>query len=200
VTAIDISDTLLDRFRARVEGKNLPLAILKADAHDIPATDASFDTVVARMFLPHFPDWPKLLREIARVTKPGGQILVHFPSKENKEAALRIGGKASEFSTDPDTNDPWSYYSEANARDLSAAAERLGLRVIERVPVSFFAHNRIIGHQIGKEAYDRYQSELPDQLADERVREFVVWFDMAVTANAGPAFSYFSVVAFAKIG
>jgi ubiquinone/menaquinone biosynthesis C-methylase UbiE len=198
VTAVDVSEALLDRFRERVSGANLPLTIVQGDAYNIPAAESSFDKVVARMFLPHFPDWPTVLAEMSRVTKAGGKILVHFPSKENRVVAQRLGTHEISFSTNPDTRDPWTFYADANERELVNVASRLRLDVIERRPVSFFAHNRLIGHQIGQDAYDRYQEELTEKLADERVRDFVVWFDGAVTAKAGAAFSYFSVVAFEK--
>jgi ubiquinone/menaquinone biosynthesis C-methylase UbiE len=199
VTAMDISETLLDRLRQRVAGLELPLTITKGDAYNIPAATDYFDRVVARMFLPHFPDWPTVLKEMARVTKPGGRVLVHFPSKENAEAGHRLGERSVGFSTDPDTTDPWTFYAEADQHELTVVADRCGLRVVDRVPVSFFLHNRLIGYQIGQEAYDSYQNELPEKLSDERVRDFVVWFDNIVTAKAGPAFSYFSIVAFEKV-
>jgi SAM-dependent methyltransferase len=198
VTAIDISDRLLDQFRQRVEGRNLPLTILKGDAYNIPAADKSFSKVVARMFLPHFPDWPKVLGEIARVTMPGGRIMVHFPSKENSLTATSLGDKDCRFATDPDTGDPWTYYAETDEKELIALSRKLGLKLVSRVPVSFFAHNRIIGRQLGQQMYDRYQDELAERLKDEKVRDFVVWFDSTFTANAGPGLSHIAIVTFEK--
>jgi ubiquinone/menaquinone biosynthesis C-methylase UbiE len=42
------------------------------DAEAIQAPDASFDSVFDFGVLHHVPEWPKALREIARVLKPGG--------------------------------------------------------------------------------------------------------------------------------
>lgn len=198
VTAIDISDKLLDEFRARVAGRNLPLTILKADAYNIPYPANSFDKVVARMFLPHFRDWPVVLKEMARVTKPGGRLLVHFPSKENTILAEEVGSRDCTFATNPDTTDGWTFYAETDSKELSRVTRSIGLKVTSRTPLSFFVHNRLIGRQIGSEDYRRYQDELSERLKDDKVREFVVWFDNIVTANASPAFSHFAIITFEK--
>lgn len=47
-----------------------------ADAHDLPFPDASFDIVTCRIAPHHFSALPLAVREMARVTKPGGMVLV----------------------------------------------------------------------------------------------------------------------------
>jgi 2-polyprenyl-3-methyl-5-hydroxy-6-metoxy-1,4-benzoquinol methylase len=198
VTAMDTSDRFLEEFRERVAGMDLPLTITHGDAYDIPTADASFDKVVARMFLPHFPNWSLILKELARVTVPGGLIMIHFPSRENGLTGARLGDKDCRFATDPDTEDPWTFYAETDERELLDVSRKLNLRIVSRVPICFFADNRIIGHQIGQEHFDRYQSELAERLKDPAVKDFVVWFDEMFTANAAPALSHFAIVTFEK--
>ena len=86
VVAFDISEILLDEFKKRIEGKNLPIEIRRGDAYAIPFSDNEFDTVVARMFLPHFPDC-LLCLEMARVTKKGGQPTCTFFFKSKYKLA-----------------------------------------------------------------------------------------------------------------
>jgi ubiquinone/menaquinone biosynthesis C-methylase UbiE len=198
VTAIDISEKLLDQFKNRIAGKNLPITIMQGDAYKVPCADNSFNKVVARMFLPHFPDWPKVLKEMTRVTKPGGQILVHFPSKENTVLAKRLGIQDCNFESNSLTQDPWIYYAETDQKELSKVSHSLGLKLVSRTPLCFFASNRIIGHQIGQKLYDQYQQELFEKLKDDKVKDFVIWFDNLFTANASPDFSRNCIITFEK--
>ncbi|MGQ0700176.1 MAG: class I SAM-dependent methyltransferase [Panacagrimonas sp.] len=59
--------------RARDAGLNVELITLSAE--EIPAADASYDTVVCTFTLCTIPDPVKALREMRRVLKPGGQLL-----------------------------------------------------------------------------------------------------------------------------
>ena len=197
-TAIDISEALLDEFKKRIEGKALPINIIRGDAYNIPCDNNVFDIVVARMFLPHFPDWPLVLKEMARVTRLGGKILVHFVSKENSDLAVQIGREECKFESSPVTNNPWEFYAETDSVELRKVSKNLGLKVTKRTPVSFFSSNRAIGRQLGQELYDQYQKELSEKLKDENVMEFIVWFDRLVTYNCEPAFSYFNIITFEK--
>jgi SAM-dependent methyltransferase len=52
----------------------------QGEANALPAADASFDVVVCQMALMFFPDQPGAVREMARVTKPGGRVAVVVPS------------------------------------------------------------------------------------------------------------------------
>jgi len=53
--------------------------IIKGDAHILPFKSHSFDYIISFLVLGHLQDEKKTMREISRVTKPGGTImLVHF--------------------------------------------------------------------------------------------------------------------------
>lgn len=52
---------------------------LVADAHDLPIEDSRFDTVVAIEVFEHLKSPSQALNEIARVLKPGGEIVVSIP-------------------------------------------------------------------------------------------------------------------------
>jgi len=198
VSAVDISEKLLETFRDRIKGKNLSIEIKQGDAYNIPYDNDYFDVVVARMFLPHFPDWPVVLREMSRVTKKGGKLLVHFTSKENTELGKKIGLNECDFASSPRTIDPWRFYAEADEQELKKVASSNGLEISQRLPISFFLHNRIIGYQLGTEQYNAYMKKIEQFLEDEKVREFVVWFDKEVVANSIAAISHFNIITFKK--
>jgi ubiquinone/menaquinone biosynthesis C-methylase UbiE len=199
VTAIDISEKLLNELKKNIEGKNLSIEIKKGDAYKIDAPANSFDVVVARMFLPHFPDWPKVLKEMTRVTKKNGKLLVHFSSKENTDLGKNIGLKDCRFASSPDVNDPWTFYAEADKEDISRVSKDLNIKLVSRTPVSFFLHNRIIGYQLGTAGYNEYMTEVQNFMKDEKVQEFMIWFDKQIIAKCSPALSHFNILNFKKL-
>jgi ubiquinone/menaquinone biosynthesis C-methylase UbiE len=92
IVEMDASAAMLEKARARgVQGNT---RFLQADAHAIPQPDASFDVVICNNAFPHFHDKPAALREMARVLRPGGQLVVcHTMSREAVNNLHRaIGG------------------------------------------------------------------------------------------------------------
>jgi ubiquinone/menaquinone biosynthesis C-methylase UbiE len=76
VTAIDLSPAMLQRAKAKAAsaGNAVDLRLMDAQHMDFP--DASFDTVVSTCVFCSVPDAVRGLREVRRVTRPGGQILL----------------------------------------------------------------------------------------------------------------------------
>ena len=73
ITGADFSAPMLDVARQR----QLPQAEwLVADAMATPFADASFDVVTVAFGLRNMADWPKAIQEMARVTRPGGHLVV----------------------------------------------------------------------------------------------------------------------------
>lgn len=72
---LDISEGMLAQARAKVTGLPFPVALQQADFQRIPCPAASFDTVVTSLALCGIPDPPLMFSEIARVLRPGGQLL-----------------------------------------------------------------------------------------------------------------------------
>jgi SAM-dependent methyltransferase len=198
VTAVDISEKLLAKLAQSIEGQNLFIEIKRGDAYNIPCPDNYFDIVVARMFLPHFPDWPKVLKEMTRVTKKSGKILVHFNSRENIELARKIKLKDCDFGSSDNIADTSTFNAEADQAELLKVSKQFGLELQGRVPVSFFLYNRILGMQLGTEAYNKYLTDIQERIKDKKVEEFVVWFDKEIISRCHPALSYLNIIKFKK--
>jgi phosphatidylethanolamine/phosphatidyl-N-methylethanolamine N-methyltransferase len=82
VTGIDYSEDMLERARKRVadEGLTHVRELRQMDARHLDFPDAHFDTVVAMYLVSVVPDPERVMAEMARVCKPGGQVIIvnHF--------------------------------------------------------------------------------------------------------------------------
>ncbi len=82
IVGIDLSPDMLDRARQKVaaEGLDNVSGLHEMDAAALDFPDGSFDTVVAMYVMTVVPEPAAVMREIARVCKPGGQVylLNHF--------------------------------------------------------------------------------------------------------------------------
>jgi ubiquinone/menaquinone biosynthesis C-methylase UbiE len=77
VVATDWSPAMIDRFEQRVRAEGLRTAegrVMECHALDLP--DDGFDVTGSQFGVMLVPDQPGALREMARVTKPGGRVLV----------------------------------------------------------------------------------------------------------------------------
>lgn len=84
ITGIDLSESMLDKARARIarkEARNVRL--LQMDAQDLRFPDNTFDIVYAPYVISVVPDPVRVAREMMRVCRPGGRIvfLNHFLSE-----------------------------------------------------------------------------------------------------------------------
>ncbi|HZA56660.1 MAG TPA: methyltransferase domain-containing protein [Candidatus Udaeobacter sp.] len=77
VLATDLSPVMLELLRARAcqQGLNIETRIM--DGHALELEDNSFDMAGSQFGVMLFPDIPKGIREMVRVVKPGGCVLVN---------------------------------------------------------------------------------------------------------------------------
>lgn len=76
LTLTEPDPAMLRRLQAAASTAGAPLTVLRAPAEDLPFDDATFDTVVSTLVLCGVADQPRAVREIRRVLKPGGRLLV----------------------------------------------------------------------------------------------------------------------------
>ena len=75
LTSIDIDPRDMEKLKAEGHGK-----FIVADVQQMPFPGNSFDFVLFSEVLEHVPDQKKALKEIARVLRPGGKVLITTPS------------------------------------------------------------------------------------------------------------------------
>jgi len=82
VTGIDYSEDMLARARKRIDAEGLRHVreLRQMDARTLDFPDRHFDTVVAMYLVSVVPEPERVMSEIARVCKPGGQVIIvnHF--------------------------------------------------------------------------------------------------------------------------
>ncbi len=91
ITGIDFSPKMLEKARERVERKGLSnIRLLEMDAQALTFPDNSFDIVYAPYLISVVPDPVQVVREMRRVCRPGGRIVIlnHFLSTNPILSAL----------------------------------------------------------------------------------------------------------------
>lgn len=77
VTAADISPPMLEVARAKPQAPNsAAIEYVESPAHPLKAKDASFALTVCQQGLQFFPEKVEALKEMVRVTQPGGRVAI----------------------------------------------------------------------------------------------------------------------------
>lgn len=130
VTATDFSPGMLDIARQETVKRGLKAEFQEMDAQNLEFPNAMFDTVISSLATCTFPDPLKALREMARVCKPDGRILLleHGRSRVGLIGWLQDRGAHGMYTTHACR---WN-------QDSKALIKASGLRIIK-------AQTRLIG-------------------------------------------------------
>lgn len=86
VLSTDVSPAMLERLEARAREEQLDLTTQVMDGHGLELEDESFDLAGSQFGVMLFPDMPRGIAELARVTRPKGRVvLVVFGPAEKVE-------------------------------------------------------------------------------------------------------------------
>ena len=115
VLATDWSPAMIEHFEARVREEGLHNADGRVmDCHALDLPDDSFDVTGSLFGVMLVPDQPRALREMVRVTKPGGRVLVIAYGSPGEFEALQffisaLTAVAPEFTGLPDDPPPLEF-------------------------------------------------------------------------------------------
>ena len=132
VTGIDLCEPMLEIARKRIATHKLDNVegLLVMDAMDLKFPDASFDAVIGPYVLTVVPEPERTLDEMARVVKPGGEIILsnHIGAESGPVAVFEswLGKRSASLGWRPQF--PWSIVADWLAR-------RPDMEFIERRPL-----------------------------------------------------------------
>ena len=141
VLATDWSPAMIERFEARVREEGLSKAEGRViDCHALDLPDDSFDVTGSQFGVMLVPDQPRALREMVRVTKPGGRVLViAYGSPEEFEALQFFVGALTAVAPDfpglPDDPPPLEF-QVANPEVFRRRLTDAGLRDVRVEPTA----------------------------------------------------------------
>ncbi len=96
VLAVDLSREMLERARQRARRLERPYRFAVMDAQQLGFRDGSFDTVVSTLSTCTFPDPIQALREMSRVCRPDGRILLVEHGRSERGWAARYQDRRAE--------------------------------------------------------------------------------------------------------
>lgn len=76
VTAIDPDEILRETAYSRAKEADVPIQVMDGNAEELPFADEAFDTIVGTLVFCTIPDPARAVREMLRVCKPEGKILI----------------------------------------------------------------------------------------------------------------------------
>ncbi|PWU20098.1 MAG: SAM-dependent methyltransferase [Bdellovibrio sp.] len=129
VVGIDISNDMLSYARRRIKEETLPQveALIQMDAQNMSFPDNSFDKVIAMYVASVVPDPTQLVREMKRVCKPEGTLIVLNHFQNEHRLVRRFEGLLQPFS---------KYIGFHPDFPLDQFLQRSAFQVITKVPVN----------------------------------------------------------------
>jgi phosphatidylethanolamine/phosphatidyl-N-methylethanolamine N-methyltransferase len=101
VFAIDLSSHMIDRARARFARRGVQITLCRMDAARLAFSDGQFDAIYAPYLINVVPDPVQVAREMLRVCRPAGRIVLlnHFDQTSGASPPFDrfIGGLASQI-------------------------------------------------------------------------------------------------------
>lgn len=86
---IEVSDFMLEEAQKALADKNLKMELVRAFGENLPFADDTFDVVYCKGAIDHFYNPQVAIREMARVTKPDGWVVISVANFDS--AGFRLG-------------------------------------------------------------------------------------------------------------
>ena len=131
---IDLSPGMLSKAKER------GLTVQEADCTKLPFEDASFDVACSFKVLAHVPDFDAALREMVRVVRPGGHIVVDVYNRHSLRYGIkRLFGPRNTSTSFDEAAIGTRFWTLDDAKDHLPARTRLkdvaGIRVVTAHPL-----------------------------------------------------------------
>lgn len=166
VRGVDLTPEMLRRARAfQAEKQILNAAFVRGDAEQLPFSASSFDLVSCQCSFHHMPKPQLVLREMVRVAKPAGRLLVIDPLAPESDSKFEIYNRI-ELIRDP------SHTLTLRLTDFLRLFDEEGLEImrqaLRRRPRSFNNWMLRGGHVPGTKRYLEARKVLEDSMAGDK--------------------------------
>lgn len=133
VVAVDLREGMIARAeeRARRDGVEEQIEFQVADARDLPFDDGLFDAVLCESVATFIEEKEQVVRELARVVKPGGYVGLNEEIWIEAPPASLVKGVKSMFSVEPEvpTEGDWRVMlGEAGLKDIVVSRHKFTSR------------------------------------------------------------------------
>jgi SAM-dependent methyltransferase len=147
----------------------------------------SFDFVISRQFMPHFPNWRDVLARQLSLCRKSGAVIFHHHSGDNFELCEMIAPNASRRAA---VRRGYPRNGHATRDELEAICRHHGAVLESLTPISFFLPTALL-YRTGLDKSERleYQRELENRMEKDEVYEFIRWFESSIIARLPPALS-----------
>ncbi|MFI2432287.1 class I SAM-dependent methyltransferase [Streptomyces sp. NPDC018693] len=175
-TGVDLTETAVHRTGTRLAVRGLPFDDLRqASVLDLPFPDRSFDVVFSHGVLHHVPDIHRAQREIHRVLKPDGELVVMLYARWslNYLLSIRLLRRAALLAAYPLVRSGIVPQPDGLLGAHLQNARRYGLLPYLR-PSTFLHHNTDGPNNPYSRVYDRWR--VRDDFPNFSVRRMEKWF------------------------
>lgn len=129
VERLDVTEpdaTMLAKARGRAARARVPVTFTQARAEALPFADATFDTVVATLVFCSVADAEQGLREVRRVLKPGGRMLLAEHVRSEHAAVAGVQTAVTPITTRLAGNCHWNRDTASVVRQAGFTEVRVG--------------------------------------------------------------------------
>lgn len=156
VSATDISQEMLSYIKI----SNPSIKTYVGNIFEIQP-DFKFSCIVSRWFVPHFREWPKLIKYVSNnMMNKGSFFIFDFPNRSHYDSAKQLPFKISKeifgYDCDPSSSDEF-FYAAADDIEIERAASDAGLQFIERIPHGLLKSNMILANNLGNEDFNKFK-------------------------------------------
>jgi SAM-dependent methyltransferase len=80
---LEVSNTMLEHSKEHMANNGVEVVLVRGIGENLPFKDGSFDKVLCKGAMDHFPDPDKAVQEMSRVTKAGGDVIISIANFES---------------------------------------------------------------------------------------------------------------------
>ncbi len=139
VTAFDLSQSGLDALAATAADRELPVELVRGDMQALPFADNAFECLLSYHCIYHtdLKGLKRAVREIARVTRPGGEVFLTLNSTLSPNYTKagpeyrRLDVRTLQYVKDGEVGTPHCYVNAHEAAELFSGFEMLQFRHVE---------------------------------------------------------------------